>query len=132
MLDRQAYIDNLIDYFQNPRNKEIMADADVQVTGGNPGCGDIVTMYVKIEDGVAKRITFEGEGCTISMAGASIVAEKYEGSTLEEFAAVDSMEIIEEMGRDVVYSRLRCATVGIGTLQAAIKEHRRQTIAASN
>ena len=127
MLDRQTYIDTLIDYYQHPRNKGKLEGADVTMTGGNPGCGDIVTMYVDAEDGVARRIRFEGEGCTISQAGASMVAELLEGKPLAEIEALDADDVIELMGREVVISRLRCATVGIGTLQAAAKELRRRS-----
>jgi nitrogen fixation NifU-like protein len=128
VLDRQAYIENLLDYYQNPRNKGRIEDATVSVSGGNPGCGDVVTMYVTIEDGVAKQIHFEGQGCTISQAGASMVAEKYEGQPLEEIEASNTDDMIDEMGREVVLSRIRCASVGIGTLKGAIQQYRKARI----
>ncbi len=128
MFDRQAYIDNLIDYYQNPRNKGRLEDATVSASGGNPGCGDVVTMYVKIRDGIAEQVRFEGEGCTISQAGASMVAEKYEGQPLEEIESADVDDMIDEMGREVVISRVRCATVGIGTLKAAVQQLRKEAI----
>jgi nitrogen fixation NifU-like protein len=128
VFDRQGYIENLLDYYQNPRNKGRIDNATVSVSGGNPGCGDIVTMYVVIEDGVAKQIQFEGQGCTISQAGASMVAEKYEGQPLEEIEEASTDDMIDEMGREVVVSRLRCATVGIGTLKGAIRQYRQDQI----
>ncbi len=126
MFDRQAYIENLIDYYQNPRNKGRLDDATVSASGGNPGCGDVVTMYVTIEDGIARRISFEGQGCTISQAGASMVAEKYEGEPIETIEQGSTDDMIDEMGREVVISRVRCATVGIGTLKAAVQQLRQQ------
>ncbi len=128
MFDRQTYIENLIDYYQNPRNKGRLEDATVSASGGNPGCGDVVTMYVQIRDGVAEQVRFEGEGCTISQAGASMVAEKYEGRPLAEIEAASTDDMIDEMGRDVVTSRIRCATVGIGTLKGTIQEYRKRLI----
>lgn len=128
VLDRQAYIENLLDYYQNPRNKGRIEDATVSVSGGNPGCGDVVTMYVTIEDGVATQIHFEGQGCTISQAGASMVAEKYEGQPLEEIEGSSTDDMIDEMGREVVMSRIRCASVGIGTLKGAIQQYRKARI----
>ncbi len=128
MFDRQAYIENLIDYYQNPRNKGRIEDATVSASGGNPGCGDVVTMYVTIRDGIAEQVRFEGEGCTISQAGASMVAEKYEGKPLDEIEASTTDDMIEEMGREVVMSRVRCASVGIGTLKGTIQEYRKQQI----
>ena len=128
MFDRQAYIENLLDYYQNPRNKGRIDDAEVTVSGGNPGCGDVVTMYLKVKDGVAEAVRFEGQGCTISQAGASMVAEKYEGQPLEEIQSADVEDMIDEMGREVVISRVRCATVGIGTLKAAVQQLRKEAI----
>ena len=128
MFDRQAYIENLIDYYQNPRNKGRIEDATVSASGGNPGCGDVVTMYLKIRDGIAEEVRFEGEGCTISQAGASMVAEKYEGKSLEEIEASNTDDMIDEMGREVVISRVRCAAVGIGTLKGAIQQYRKSEI----
>ena len=126
MLDRQAYIENLLDYYQSPRNKGRIEDADATMSGGNPGCGDVVTMYVKVKDGVAEQVRFEGQGCTISQAGASMVAEKYENQPLKEIENAHVDDMIDEMGRDVVMSRVRCATVGIGTLKAAVEQLRKQ------
>ena len=128
MLDRQAYIENLLDYYQNPRNKGRIEDATISVSGGNPGCGDVVTMYVTIEDGRATRISFEGQGCTISQAGASMVAEKYEGEPIETIEQASTDDMIDEMGREVVISRVRCAAVGIGTLKGAIQQYRKDKI----
>lgn len=128
MLDRQAYIENLLDYYQNPRNKGRIEDATVSVSGGNPGCGDVVTMYLTIQDGKATHIQFEGQGCTISQAGASMVAEKYEGEPLETIEQASTDDMIDEMGREVVISRVRCATVGIGTLKGAVQQFRKAQI----
>jgi nitrogen fixation NifU-like protein len=128
VFDRQGYIENLLDYYQNPRNKGRIENATVSVSGGNPGCGDVVTMYVTIEDGIARQVQFEGQGCTISQAGASMVAEKYEGQPLEEIEEASTDDMIDEMGREVVVSRLRCATVGIGTLKGAIRQYRQDQI----
>ena len=130
-MDRQAYVEHIIDHYQNPRNKGRMEDADVQLGGGNPGCGDLITMYVKVgDDDRVDDVSFEGEGCTISQAGASIIAEMAEGKTVEEFEAMGYDEIVDLMGKDVVMSRVRCATVGLGTLKAGLTELRTRKIRA--
>jgi nitrogen fixation NifU-like protein len=131
LLDRQAYIEFLLDHYQNPRNKGRLEDADVVVSGGNPGCGDVVTLYIKkTADGEIEQVQFEGEGCTISMAGASIIAEMASGKPAQEFEDMGYEEIVELMGKDVVMSRVRCATVGLGTLKAGLKELRDKQIRA--
>jgi len=125
-VDRSEHIDYILDHFQNPRNKGRMDDADVQLGGGNPGCGDLITVYLKIgDDGRIEKASFEGEGCTISQAGGSIIAEMIEGMTLDEVKELGTETMIEEMGQDVVKSRVRCATLALGTAQAAIDQLRK-------
>jgi nitrogen fixation NifU-like protein len=125
-LDRQAYVENIIDHFEHPRNKGRMDDADVQLGGGNPGCGDLITMYVKVgDDDRVEAVTFEGAGCTISQAGGSIVTELAKGLTLDEIKELGLEAITDEMGDEIVKSRVRCATLALGTLQAAVDQFRR-------
>lgn len=125
-MDRQAYVENIVDHFEHPRNKGRMDDADVQLGGGNPGCGDLITIYAKIgEDDRVEEVAFEGAGCTISQAGGSIVTELAKGLTLDEVKELGIPEITEEMGEEIVKSRVRCATLALGTLQAAVDQFRR-------
>jgi len=103
-----------------------MADADVQLGGGNPGCGDLITMYLKVgEDDRVEAVSFEGEGCTISQAGGSIISEIVEGLSLDEVKDLGTQTMIDEMGVDVVKSRVRCATLALGTVQAAVDQLRK-------
>ena len=125
-MDRQAYVEHIIDHYQNPRNKGRMQDASVHLGGGNPGCGDLITMYVKVgDDDRVEAVSFEGDGCTISQAGGSIVTELAQGLTLDEIKELGLAEINDEMGEEVVKSRVRCATLALGTLQAAVDQFRR-------
>ena len=125
-MDRQEYIEYILDHHQHPRNKGRMEDADVQLGGGNPGCGDLITMYLKIgDDNRVERATFEGEGCTISQAGGSIISELVSGMTLDGIRALDTQTMYDEMGEDVVRSRVRCATLALGTVQAAVEQYQR-------
>jgi nitrogen fixation NifU-like protein len=125
MMDRQTRIALLVDHFRNPRHKGRLDPADAHMPGGNPGCGDVVTMHVRAvpgEDRIAE-VSFEGEGCTISMAAASILAQRVNRKPLT-FAELNELtyeSMIDLLGRDVVGSRPRCATLALGTLKAAIK-----------
>jgi nitrogen fixation NifU-like protein len=126
-MDRQAQIDYLLDLYQNPTHKGEMEDADVTMQGGNPGCGDIVTYHVKVDaEGRIQAVTFEGEGCTISQAAAELVADESQQRTLDEIEALSHDEIIDLLGREIVMSRPRCATLALGTLKGAIKQYRTQ------
>lgn len=125
-MDRQEAIEYLLDHYENPRNSGPLPDADVVMPGGNPGCGDVVTLYVKLNEAGDQidQVTFEGQGCTISQAAASILTEMAAGKPLSEIDAMDFNDMIDELGREVVNTRPRCATLALGTLKAALARHR--------
>ena len=125
-MDRQEAIEFLLDHYQHPRNRGAMEDADVIMPGGNPGCGDIVTIYLKVDASgdQVETVTFEGEGCTISQAAASILTEMVAGKPLSEIDEMDFTDMIDYLGREVVNTRPRCATLALGTLKAALTQYR--------
>lgn len=123
-MDRHARIDWLVDHYNAPRHKGRLENADVSMPGGNPGCGDVITMHVKADaDGRITGLSFEGEGCTISQAAASVLTDLVlrRRMTLDEVRAISYSEMMEILGKDVVSSRPRCATLALGTLKAAGK-----------
>lgn len=128
MVDRQAAIEYLVDHYENPRNNGHLDDPDVTMRGGNPGCGDIIDLYLKIDEasGTLKEVAFTGEGCTISQASASVLMEMVEGRTLESIDQMTYEELIEVLGRDVVMSRPKCATLSLTTLKAALRKYRHE------
>ena len=130
-MDRQESIEYLLDHYQHPRNHGALEHPDVTMPGGNPGCGDVVTIYLKVggSDNV-ERVTFEGNGCTISQAAASILTEMVEGKPLTDVDEMDFNDMIDELGREVVNTRPRCATLALGTLKAAITKYRTDKIRA--
>jgi nitrogen fixation NifU-like protein len=131
-MDRQEAIEFLTDHYQHPRNRGPLPDADVHLTGGNPGCADIVEMYAKISpDGHLERVSFEGSGCTISMAAASYVTELTAGMSVEEVEALDFETLVDDLGREVVMARPTCATVALGTLKKGVHEYHMKKRAAS-
>lgn len=124
--DRQEQIDFLIDHYQHPINRRALPDPDVTIPGGNPGCGDIVTIFAKVApDGEhLEQVTFTGEGCTISQAAASIVMEKLQDER-PDFEAIKEMDykvMEEELGHEAMAMRPRCATLALGTVKAAVKK----------
>ena len=130
--DRQTLIERLVHHFQHPRHRGVLEGADAVMPGGNPGCGDLVTMYVKTEPESERiaEVRFEGEGCTISQAAASILADRINRThpTLDEVGELSYDGMIDQLGREVVGFRERCATLALGTLKMAarsIQSHRR-------
>jgi nitrogen fixation NifU-like protein len=125
--DRQEQIEELLDHYRAPRHRGPIPDPDVAMPGGNPGCGDVVTIYLKgapDHEHIA-AVAFEGEGCTISQAAASMLMEKVHEDrlTMPQVLALDYNAMIDALGREVVASRPRCATLALGTLKAAVKKY---------
>lgn len=128
-MDRQEQIENLLDHYEHPRHRRVSEGADVTMPGGNPGCGDVITIYLSIADDEASvsEVAFEGEGCTISQAAASILMEMAhdEHWTLSAIDEIDYTTMIGILGKEAVQMRPRCATLALGTLKAAVKKYRR-------
>ena len=126
-MDRQLQIQILLDHYQRPRHRGALKDADVQMPGGNPGCGDVVTVHLKGAEDQEHigDVSYEGEGCTISMAASSMLLEDvHRGNlTMDQVLEMDYNEMIEKLGRQIVASRPKCATLGLGTLKAAIRRY---------
>ncbi|HZO73383.1 MAG TPA: iron-sulfur cluster assembly scaffold protein [Ktedonobacteraceae bacterium] len=130
-MDRQEAIEFLMDHYENPRNNGPLERADVSLSGGNPGCADVITMHARFgEDGKLEAVNWEGEGCTISRAAASYVTEITEGMTAQEIEAMSFEDLIEQLGRELVMTRPTCATLALGTLKKGVHEFRMRKAAA--
>ena len=130
-MDRQAQIDFILDHYESPRHYGPMADATVVQKGGNPGCGDVVTFYLKVggEDRI-EAISFEGDGCTISLAAASVVTEMFTGKTLADVEAMPAEAILDLLGREIAGTRLKCAMLGLNATTEAVRWLRTNNIAS--
>ncbi len=145
MLDdlRDLYQEVVFDHNRNPRNFRKMEDADRTVEGHNPLCGDRITLYLKLDDGRIADVSFQGQGCAISTASASLMTEIVKGKTIEEaehlFEAFHQIVTgqdddlkLEELGKLAVLagvrqypSRIKCATLPWHSLEAALKGEER-------
>ncbi len=119
-MDRQEQIDAILEHYEHPRHHGALLTADLTAEGRNAGCGDVVRLYVNLDG--AERITaiaFEGQGCTISQAAASMFTEMALGKTLAEAVALDAAAFAELLGADVVNSRPNCVTLALDALKEA-------------
>ena len=124
-MDRETRLAWLLDHYRRPRHRGALPDADARVPGGNPGCGDIVTLYLKGEPGEDRvaAVSFEGVGCTLSQAAASILAERVnrDRPSFEEVLSWPPEAMIDLLGRDIAEARPGCALLALGTLKGAVK-----------
>ncbi|MCS6862502.1 MAG: SUF system NifU family Fe-S cluster assembly protein [Abditibacteriales bacterium] len=135
---RDLYQEVLLDHYKRPRNFRVMAEANRRAEGQNPLCGDEVTVYLLLEDDVVKDVSFQGAGCAISMASASMMTASLKGKTKEEAEALfnrfhqmlteESDTDLEALGKLAVLSgvrefpiRVKCATLPWHTFRAALE-----------
>jgi len=145
---RTLYQEVILDHNKSPRNFKKLPDASGSAEGYNPLCGDQYTIYVKLEDGIIKDIGFQGSGCAISKASASVMSSVLKGKTRAEaeklfekfhtlvMGKVDAMANIDELGKLAAFSgvsefpaRVKCATLAWHTMRGAldVKEERVST-----
>ncbi len=113
------YRDYILDHYKNPRNSGELPGATNTYHDSNPLCGDEITMALLIDDGLVKDVRFQGKGCAISQASASILTEEIKGKTLDEVKAIDQQHILENLGIPISPARVKCALLGLKTLKGA-------------
>ncbi len=137
---RELYQATILDHNRKPRNFRAIENADLHADGHNPLCGDELTVYLEIEGGRVKDVAFQGTGCAISVASASLMTDFVQGKTLGEVEAEfgrfhemvtsepGSPVEISELGKLAVFSgvrefpmRVKCATLAWHTLRAALE-----------
>ncbi len=117
----EAQFEVILDHYRNPRNYGSLEDASVKVKDSNPLCGDVIEIYLKINDaGVVEKASFRGHGCAISQASASMLIESIQGKRLDELKSLDKNHIFEMLGIEIGPVRVKCALLSLKALKAAV------------
>lgn len=131
------YRDVIVDHYNHPRNYGKPEKSDIVVEGKNPVCGDEITIYLNVKDGVIADVHFEGKGCSISIASASVMTESLIGKNLEEAKVVlddfnnmlrgEACERCENYSDAIAFQgvtkfpvRVKCALLAWKTVEGAI------------
>ncbi len=112
------YRDNIIDHYQNPRNYGTLEHPDISYEDSNPVCGDEIRMDLKIQGGRVVDARFQGHGCSISQASASMLTEEIIGKSLEEVKQIDKQYLLDMLGIPLGPVRLKCALLSLKVLKA--------------
>ena len=115
------YTDKVMEYFQNPRNVGEIADADGVGEVGNAKCGDIMKMYLKIENDVITDVKFKTFGCGAAIATSSVATEMIKGKTLEEALRVTNKDVVDFLG-GLPAVKLHCSILAQEAIHAAIAD----------
>jgi nitrogen fixation NifU-like protein len=138
---RELYQQVILDHHKKPRNFHKLEDANRQAEGHNPLCGDKIILFLKIEQGTIREVGFQGSGCAISTASASMMTEFLKGKTEAEANALferfhdlvigkTPVEQQADLGKLAVFAgikeypvRIKCAVLCWHTLKAALEQH---------
>ncbi len=119
------YSEKVLDHFRNPRNVGEIEDADGVGTVGNPVCGDMMSIYIKVKDNSIEDIKFKTFGCGAAIATTSMTTELAKGKTLDEAMKITREQVAEELdGLPPV--KMHCSNLAADALHEAIKDYKKK------
>jgi len=117
------YSEKVLEHFKNPKNVGEMKDADGMGTVGNPVCGDMMSMYIKVKDEKIEEVSFKTFGCGAAIATSSMTTELAKGKTLDEAMNISRQDVAEALdGLPPV--KMHCSNLAADALHEAIKNYR--------
>ena len=119
------YNDKVIDYFMNPRNMGEMENPDAVGTVGNPKCGDIMRIYLKIENDVITDIKFKTFGCAAAIATSSVATELAKGKTLEEASKITNEDVLKYLG-ELPPAKIHCSLLAEEAIASALEDYKKR------
>ncbi|UCG45962.1 MAG: Fe-S cluster assembly scaffold protein NifU [Candidatus Bathyarchaeota archaeon] len=119
------YSEKVMDHFRNPRNMGEIPDADGIGTVGNPVCGDMMTVYIKIRDNQIEDIKFKTFGCGAAIATSSMVTELAKGKEITEAEKISRLDVADSLG-GLPKVKMHCSNLAADALKAAIEDYRKR------
>ena len=126
-MSEQMYMENILDHYKKPHNFKRLEDAQIQFKEHNPLCGDIIELFVNLDEGKVTEAAFSGTGCAISQASASMLTDWLQGKSLEEVKGLTQEKILEMLGIEVSVLRLKCALLSLKALERGVYLYERGT-----
>lgn len=117
------YQEMILEHYQHPHNYGKLENASAAESLENPSCGDIIKMFVKIQDDIVKDISFEGAGCAISQASASLLTDATKGKPKGKILQMKRDDIQQLLGVELGPTRLKCALLPLETLHKLLRKH---------
>lgn len=116
------YTDKVISHFRSPHNQGVIKDANAIGQKGNPVCGDVMKIYLKIENNVIDDVKFETLGCAAAIAVSSALTDMVKGKTLQEALKITKDEIVNDLG-GLPAPKIHCSMLGVEALHEAIEKY---------
>jgi len=119
-MNNTIYREELLDHYQTPRNFKQLSKYTHSAAKANPLCGDQLNFFLLIKNNRLQDIGFQGEGCVISMATASILSEYFKGQKTSDLLNFKTKELLKKLQIQLTPTRLKCALLPLETIQSAI------------
>ncbi|MBR9707102.1 MAG: SUF system NifU family Fe-S cluster assembly protein [Candidatus Diapherotrites archaeon] len=116
------YRENIIDHYKNARNFGELKDYDIKTKELNLTCGDQIQLTIKLKDDKVSDVKFEGAGCAVSIASASMLTEKIKGMNIKQLKELNEKDIYAMLGIKLGTARVNCALLSLNTLKKGLKE----------
>lgn len=117
------YTKKVLEHFKNPHNQGIIKDADAIGEVGNPTCGDVMKIYLKIKNKKIEEVKFETLGCAAAIAVSSAFTDMVKGKTVKEALKITKDEIVKNLG-GLPAPKIHCSMLGVEALHEAIKNYK--------
>ncbi len=117
------YSEKVMDHFENPRNQGKIEDADGIGEEGNPTCGDIMKIYIKVKDNIIEDVKFQTFGCGAAVASSSMATELIKGKTLEEAWELSNKAVVEAL-EGLPPQKVHCSVLAEDAIHKAINDYR--------
>jgi nitrogen fixation protein NifU and related proteins len=114
------YRENILDHYRNPRNHGHLESPTTTAEGVNPLCGDELSVELLVKDGVVTDVRYNGRGCAISQAAASMISDAVKGRPVQEVERIGREDVLDELGIPLTPIRLKCALLSVGVLKVAL------------
>jgi nitrogen fixation NifU-like protein len=115
----EMFTEIILDYYRHPRNHGKVSHPDASARDSNPLCGDAIEMSLKLDGNKIKEVKFDGTGCAISQAAASMLTEHVEGKSLESIKDLTKHDVLSLLNIPISPVRLKCALLGLKVLKLA-------------
>ena len=123
-MSSDIYKEIILDYYKNPRNRGTMESPDAKSRDSNPLCGDVIEIQLKFSDGKVSDIKFNGDGCAISQASASMLTELVMGKSIEDVRKIDKVILLDNLGSPNLGAvRIKCALLPLKVMKSALYEY---------
>ncbi len=116
------YRDYILEHYRHPHNFGTLDAPTAKYEGANPLCGDRITMFLGVQDGVVKEVAFTGRGCAISQASASLLTDEIKGKPVDEVEKMTPDDVLDLIGVEISPARLKCALLSLDTLSHALTD----------